>query len=69
MSDIVERLRAIADSLNEWDHPINGKADIADAIAEIERLRGRVAELEQTLDDYGISKSEWSALAPGKGGG
>jgi len=35
-----ERLRAIADSVDDWNAPITAKQDCEDAIAEIERLRG-----------------------------
>lgn len=50
MGDLVRRLQTIRDSLNDWDHPINGQAAIDEAIAELQRLRAMVDTWPKTLD-------------------
>ena len=41
-SDLPERLRALAEHITCWDHPITAKQDCLDAAREIERLQGIV---------------------------
>jgi len=37
--DLPERLEAIADHLDDWDHPITGREDCREAARELRRLR------------------------------
>lgn len=49
-STLPERLRALADHITCWDHPITAKQDCIDAAREIERLRAQRDESQVELD-------------------
>ena len=77
MSDLPERLRALADSLegDDWQHPITAQADCWAAAERIERLQAELAEDGQDadaqwhivcrlLDAAGIKATDWEETTP-----
>jgi hypothetical protein len=56
MTDLPERLRAIAETVDDWNAPIMAKDDLTRAADEIERLRAwirdRRANVEQIAKDH-----------------
>jgi len=45
--DLPERLEAIADHLDDWDHPITGRQDCREAARELRRLRAEIADRDE----------------------
>jgi len=54
MTNLPERLRQLAESLNDWDNPITAREDCLNAAKELERLQAIVDKLPKTTDRYMI---------------
>ena len=61
MSDLPERLRALATSLegDEWEHPVTAREDCLAAAEEIERSRAALEPFE--VVDYRHDEDEYVA--------
>lgn len=68
---LIERLEAISESLNDWENPITGKADIDEAIRQ---LRQAAIERAEVLEATAYWRRAFHGLyrmkeIPGRGAG
>lgn len=54
MSDLPERLLAIAETVCDWHAPVNARAELEQAAAELARLRAIVEKLPVTKDGVSV---------------
>ena len=58
MTNLPERLRELAEALNEWDHPVTSKDVCVAAANEIELLRNKLNTIQAVLQETLLNAME-----------